>query len=842
MILIVGAVLVFHGENTSLGTQRIIYVDDDAAGTDNGSSWDNAFRHLQDALAAARAAEKPVEIRIAQGMYRPDQLPPRDPSVPPARGGVIDIRDIRFVLADGMMLMGGYAGAATADPNARDVTLYETIISGDRNGNDEQTIDPFDLSSHPSREDNCRSLIAFGGGTKATMTLDGLVVAGATSSALEISGGNVSVSNCVFRNNAGDSGGAVYGSGTGDLKFYNCTFTGNWAEEVGGGIFVGNYSAGALMSDCIFHRNTSGRYGGAMAVGSNQMIRVTRCTFQENTAGEDGGAVDVGPLQKIQVTDCSFKDNSAGRNGGALSCVSWDADTSAITACSFSRNRAVHGGAVFWKGDSSNTTDAIDDCWFYMNSAAVSGGALECQGRDLAIANCSFLGNSTGQGGAIATNTCRTTITNTIFAGNRAWQCGGAILSRRPLTITACTFADNAAPDASALAHLGGSACENGSRLIITDCILRDGGAEISNDTATRLDVLYCDIEGGWPGVANLDADPCFAAPGYWDTNNTPDDPSDDTWIEGDYHLKSKAGRWDPAAENWVKDPVDSPCIDAGDPYSSYARELWPHGLRTNMGAYGNTAEASLSSSPSGALADLNNDAVVSLRDFARVAQQWLSPGPLTTEDLNRDGGVDCRDLQILASEWLSERVDLRLTEYWPLVRDNEWHNATVIYDGGHGIYIVDRLSINGFDIAVVRESYGGSRFGSASSHTSYYAYINGTLYSTSARANLERLPDVSSGFYVEWPEIIQIGRPFHHATEGELTPIRTTFRRLACLFGAEDSQSILTLYPAEDQDRDVLAFVNGSGRIVYAFGRDYGLMLESGMGGTFMKRPQVNP
>jgi hypothetical protein len=34
----------------------------------------------------------------------------------------------------------------------------------------------------------------------------------------------------------------------------------------------------------------------------------------------------------------------------------------------------------------------------------------------------------------------------------------------------------------------------------------------------------------------------------------------------GDYHLKSQAGRWDPNSGSWVKDANTSPCIDAGNP------------------------------------------------------------------------------------------------------------------------------------------------------------------------------------------------------------------------------------------------------------------------------------
>ncbi|MBN2593639.1 MAG: hypothetical protein JXA81_09050, partial [Sedimentisphaerales bacterium] len=95
--------------------------------------------------------------------------------------------------------------------------------------------------------------------------------------------------------------------------------------------------------------------------------------------------------------------------------------------------------------------------------------------------------------------------------------------------------------------------------------------------------------------VGNIHADPMFADPGYWDTNGTPNNSEDDLWIDGDYHLKSQAGRWDPNSESWIQDDVTSPCIDAGDPNSDWSGETWPHGGRINMGAYGGNREASMS-------------------------------------------------------------------------------------------------------------------------------------------------------------------------------------------------------------------------------------------------------
>lgn len=79
-------------------------------------------------------------------------------------------------------------------------------------------------------------------------------------------------------------------------------------------------------------------------------------------------------------------------------------------------------------------------------------------------------------------------------------------------------------------------------------------------------------------GTGCITKDPCFADA-----------------ASGDFHLKSAAGRWN--GTTWVKDTVTSPCIDAGEASAAYANEPSPNGNRANMGAYGNTTEASKSAS-----------------------------------------------------------------------------------------------------------------------------------------------------------------------------------------------------------------------------------------------------
>jgi hypothetical protein len=124
---------------------------------------------------------------------------------------------------------------------------------------------------------------------------------------------------------------------------------------------------------------------------------------------------------------------------------------------------------------------------------------------------------------------------------------------------------------------------------------------------ADMLTVNYSLLPQAWHrwGVGNIDTDPLFAQVGYWDPNGTPADAGDDFWVAGDYHLKSQAGRWDPVVQQWVTDDVTSPCIDAGNEGSEWKGEPWPNGRRINMGAYGGTAEASMSLSSVGSSANL---------------------------------------------------------------------------------------------------------------------------------------------------------------------------------------------------------------------------------------------
>jgi hypothetical protein len=167
------------------------------------------------------------------------------------------------------------------------------------------------------------------------------------------------------------------------------------------------------------------------------------------------------------------------------------------------------------------------------------------------------------------------------------------------------------------------------------------------------LTVDHCLMPVTWQslGTGNIWADPLFAKPGYWDPNGTPNNSKDDFWVEGDYHL-NQGGSLDPAGRRWVVDKVTSPCIDVGNDDPEWKNEPWPNGRRIDMGAYGGTAEASLSPSKVGSPADLDGDGRVDFRDCSAFATAWLSTVAPRREDFNRDGGVDFADFTAFSSWW----------------------------------------------------------------------------------------------------------------------------------------------------------------------------------------------
>jgi len=655
---------------------KVIYVDDDAIGANDGTSWENAYTFLQDALA--ETADKPVEIRVAQGVYKPNQRTLQTPN-----NG-----DNTFTLINEVTLKGGYAGFGEPDPNARNWDLYKSVLSGDLNGDDVEVDDPCDMLLIESNRSDNSPVVVRAYNTDATAVLDGFVITGgyfmelATGpsnggAGMHIYQGSPTIRNCTFAGNAARKiGGGLLNRGGSRPTLTNCTFTGNYAR-LGGGIYntpsmnmYGYTSEGShpMLLNCTFENNCATQQGGGIynvqgnltladctlkcnriigpcslftrgpntGVGggiysSNSNLVLTDCVFSENSAGGGGGICN-GNDSSIALKNCTFIGNSASQAGAGL--LNPEDSTLTLTNCRFINNTVTGIGGGIWNG-SNNAT--LVDCVFSGNSAydgqipyvseiiSGSGGGMSAGGTPTLIRctfrsnyatngagiigsgeldECTFTGNSAIEDGGAIQITGEPIIINCTFSGNSANRGGGIFFTwGAKMTMANCTFTGNSASTGNALAsdpHLPSLP----GYFQLMNCILWDGEDTIFDPDpyALRSAITYSNIQGGWPGDGNIDVDPCFTNPGYWadaDDPNVAAEPNDPNaiWIDGDYHLKSQAGRWDPTSQSWVQDDVTSPCIDAGDPNSDWSGETWPNGGRINMGAYGGTSEASKSPS-----------------------------------------------------------------------------------------------------------------------------------------------------------------------------------------------------------------------------------------------------
>ncbi|MBC8218709.1 MAG: hypothetical protein H8E73_09615 [Planctomycetes bacterium] len=261
------------------------------------------------------------------------------------------------------------------------------------------------------------------------------------------------------------------------------------------------------------------------------------------------------------------------------------------------------------------------------------------------------------QGGAISAGEGEVSVANCLFVGNYALFGGALFAGGNQLRIENCTFTDNRASEGKTVFDGVGYIYAYPLELHVENSIIWDGPDSIVLGDDATLVVTFCDMPGVGPGYGNIDADPCFVNPGYWDPNGTPEDANDDFYVAGDCHLRSQAGRWNPVSQTWVNDDVTSACIDAANPDSPLDQEPFPNGGRANIGAYGTTTRASKSyfgNPPCETIVagDVNGDCIIDARDFALLAGNWLisspPPGRATNPD-PPDGATDVDHLSFVS-------------------------------------------------------------------------------------------------------------------------------------------------------------------------------------------------
>jgi len=445
---------------------------------------------------------------------------------------------------------------------------------------------------------------------------------------------------------------------------------------VGGGIYF-NASSGTVRN-CTILQNTTDHGGGIMCI-SLCSPKFIDCTIERNLAEISVGGLFAWGGCSITLTNCIISGNSS-KDGGGIQC--WENSAVSMMDCIITGNSATgatvlvtgYGGGLYC-GPTSLLT-AIN-CDISENSAGVGGGGVMCSQNSLAtLTSCVIIKNSAGiVGGGIECTEGSVTLTNCVIEQNSSLRWGGGLSSHEPsssLTISNCSIIANSANQVG-----GGVGCFNGSSATVTNSIfwgnIASTGNEISlEQSPTEFSIAYSNIAGGQTGISvdggsmfgwgegNIDVDPLFANPGHWahinDVNIVvePNNPNA-IWIDGDYHLKSQAGRWDPYSGSWVVDDVTSPCIDAGDPNSDWSGETWPNGGRINMGAYGGTREASMSTETGGLslpnVAYIYHDDIESAKDYQSLLNSYGCATTLIPSNEVATTGFDAYDLIIAGTD-----------------------------------------------------------------------------------------------------------------------------------------------------------------------------------------------
>ncbi len=245
---------------------NVIAVHKDATGSNDGSSWGNAFTTVQAALSAATAGK---EIWIAAGTYKPNATN----------------TNTGFQLKNNVDIYGGFTGIEGLR-SERDFINNVTVLSGDFNADDNYTSTPAGNIS-----DNATHVL----GWASNITVDGLT----------IQGGNA---------DGGDVGGALLAD-SGSATFKNIVFKHNHADARGGTIYS-SVSSTELNFENVLVTHSSSPFGMINLEGGAGISTAKNMVFKDNVVlpgpGQRNGLVLGGMLRDTLLENLVFVDNTAG--------------------------------------------------------------------------------------------------------------------------------------------------------------------------------------------------------------------------------------------------------------------------------------------------------------------------------------------------------------------------------------------------------------------------------------------------------------------------------------------------------------------------------------------------
>ncbi len=349
----------------------------------------------------------------------------------------------------------------------------------------------------------------------------------------------------------------------------------------GGGIYC--YNSSVIICDVIIQDNTvnnideSNCGGGGLYLRDSYNATLTNLTVQNNNASGNGdgrgGGLFIVSSDQTTLTNLTVQNNNASGNGGSrgggLYIVSSDHAT--LENLIIQNNSAsspsgfIYGGGVYLIHSYFATLEnlIIQNNSVSAPSGFAYGGGLclhssEYSTLDSLIIIENFLSGSYTKGAGVYLTSSGYSFTNTEISKNYSYSGsnnhgGGIYLSNGTLSLTNTTITDNSDD------FEGSGIYNHDGTISMTNSIIWNDDILLEINTS-NLSVSYCDIEGGQSGIINNNN-----AAVYWLGVNLDADPLFVDAVNGDYHLT-----------------VNSPCIDAGSPYSPHD----PDGTIVDMGVY----------------------------------------------------------------------------------------------------------------------------------------------------------------------------------------------------------------------------------------------------------------
>ena len=349
----------------------------------SGTSWAQAYKNLQKALAVAANGD---EIWVAAGVYYPDNGGPYP----------LDSRAATFTLPDGVRVYGGFAGTETSLSECT-IAANPTILSGDVDNNDVNTDGNFIAETTGDLVGANAYHVVTTSGTNIATLLDGFIITAGQA-------------------NAGaapdQDGGGLYNDG-GSPTLSNLTLQGNWAE-VGGGMLNLN-AAAPSMERVVFRQNQAGTGGGMYNHISNPALKNVDFDGNIATSSSTGGGGMFNYKSSPNLQRVNFTGNKANSGAGG-GMYNYDTSSPVITDASFTGNSALNGGGL---RNHINNQPVLTNVTFNGNEAQYGGGVSNDNSIPF-FYNATFAGNFANQGGAMNNYQSSPRLWNATFYGNIA--------------------------------------------------------------------------------------------------------------------------------------------------------------------------------------------------------------------------------------------------------------------------------------------------------------------------------------------------------------------------------------------------------------------------------------